>query len=322
VELHAWHSRLQTIGCPDYAFFDLDPSPGTSFAQVCEVALLAKQEIERLELRCYVKTSGLSGLQVYVPTEPTHPFGQVRAWTGEVCERIHRAHPKLTTMEWTVAERRGVFLDHRMMAPNKNAIVALSPRESAGAPISMPLGWDEVEKAPDPASFTIELDNDRLIAAAKIFGPALEGGQRLPLGRPWRETPHAVEPDWRHDGRRLRVRCVVGGWAPPEGESGEHMGHVLLGLYYLDELAYVGKAPVPRDSRHELYVKVAELAAGEPPFLTLPRTLRGAHWARPELVCQIECSGLTGGPDLRAPAYLGLDPEADPRACTLEQLGK
>jgi hypothetical protein len=286
------------------------------------VALLVKAEMDRRGLRCYAKTSGLTGLQVYVPTVPDHPFGQVRAWTGEVCERIHRSHARLTTMEWAVAERRGVFLDHRMMAPNKNAIAALSVRERRGSPISMPLSWKEVEKAPEPASFTIETPAARLAAAAERFRPAIERRQRLPLGRPWPEAPHVVGPDWRHDGRRLRVRCVVGGWVPPEGESDQHMGYVLLGLYYLDELAYVGKAPVPRDARHELYVKVAEHRAEEPPFLTLPRSLRGAHWARPDLVCNIECSGLTGGPDLRAPAYVGLDSKADPRACTLDQLGK
>jgi bifunctional non-homologous end joining protein LigD len=322
VELHAWHSRLPSLAFPDYAFFDLDPSPSTSFEQVCEVALLVKAEMDRLGLRSCVKTSGVSGLQVYVPARPDHPFGQVRAWTGEVCERIHRAHPRLTTMEWTVEERRGVFLDHRMMAPNKNSIVALSARGTPGATVSMPLSWDELAAAPDPAGFTIELPLERLRRASRLFRPVVKAGQRLPLGKPRRERAHTAGPDWRRAGRRLRLRCVVGGWAPPEGERGAHMGYVLLGLYYLGELAYVGKAPVPPGRRHELYVKVAEQAAPGPPFITLPRSLPGARWARPELVCSIECSGLTGGPDLRAPTYLGLEPGTDPRAYTLEQLGK
>jgi ATP-dependent DNA ligase len=113
---------------------------------------------------------------------------------------------------------------------------------------------------------------------------------------------------------------VVGGWAPPEGESGEHMGSVLLGLYYLGELAYVGKAPVPREARHELYVRVAEHRAAASPFINLEGGVRGAHWAAPDLVCRVECSGLTGGPNLRAPRYLGLEAAADPHACKLEQL--
>ncbi|HET7339579.1 MAG TPA: hypothetical protein VFK22_08525 [Candidatus Dormibacteraeota bacterium] len=320
VELHGWHSRVESLGCPDYAFFDLDPSPGTSFAQVCEVALLVKAEMARLGLRCYAKTSGMTGLQVYVPTIPDHPFAQVRAWTGAMCGRIHQANPDLTTMEWRVEQRRGVFLDHMMMAPNKNAVVALSPREAAGNPISMALSWAEVKRAPDPSSFTIDLSLRRIERAAREFRPVVEGGQQLPLGKPWQETAHVASEDWRHDGPRLRLRCVVGGWAPPEGESGEHMGAALLGLYYLGELAYIGKAPVPHEMRHELYVRVAEHRSAKAPFVTLPRTIRGAHWARPDLICEVECSGLTGGPDLRAPRYLGLRGGGDPRDCGLEQL--
>jgi bifunctional non-homologous end joining protein LigD len=206
-----------------------------------------------------------------------------------------------------------------MMAPNKNAIVALSLRDPT-LTVSLPLTWEEVAAAREPSAFDAHADTRVLHRASKLFEPVVESSQALPLGEPWAETPHAAGPDWRHDGRRLRVRCVVGGWAPPEGESDAHMGYVLLGLYYLGELAYVGKTPIDSDRRHEMYVKVAEHRAGEPPFVSLPRPLRGAHWARPDLVCAVECSGLTGGPDLRAPRYLGLVPEADPRDCTLEQL--
>lgn len=320
VEIHAWHSRVRSLGYPDYAFFDLDPSVGTTFAQVCEVALYVKSAMDDRGLRSYVKTSGMTGLQVYVPARAQHPFAQVRAWTASVCEEINRAHPTLTTMQWRVAERRGVFLDHMMMAPNKNAVVALSPREAPGLPISMPLEWEQVEHAPDPRSFSVDLPVDELRRAARRFRPVVVGRQSLPLGKPWHEVPHAASDDWRRDGRRITVRCVVGGWAPPEGETREHMGHALLGLYYLGELAYVGKAPVPRELRHELYVRVAESRSDEPPFISVPRAVRGAHWARPELVCSVECSGLTGGPSLRAPLYLGLVDGADPTESTLDQL--
>jgi len=321
VEIHAWHSRIGSIGSPDYAFFDLDPSEGTAFPDVCRVALLVRDEMDRLGLRSYVKTSGMSGLQVYVPADPVFTFTQVRAWTRGVCDAIHAAHPELTTTAWSVAERRGVFLDYMMMAPNKNAVVAFSPRRHAGAPtISMPLSWEEVARVPDPSRFTIAMSEAALGHAAELFAPVVEGGQRLPIRGRSRESPHEVVPDWRHGGRRRVVECVVGGWAPPEGENATHMGAVLLGVYYAGELAYVGKAPVPRDMRHELYVRIAELHAEQAPFVNVEKPIRGAHWARPELVCRIECSGLTGGPNLRAPAYLGLVPGADPRSCRLEQL--
>jgi bifunctional non-homologous end joining protein LigD len=319
-ELHAWHSRVTSLGRPDYAFFDLDPAAGAGFDLACEVALLLKAELDRLGLRSYPKTSGLTGLQVYVPTEPRSGFGQVRAWTRAVCGRLNAAHPDITTMEWRVEERRGVFLDHMMMAPNKNAVVALSPRERGGEiTVSMPLTWDEVSRKPDPSTFTIGAGRRRLERAAQIFAPVVEGGQRLPIQGASRESAHTAGPDWRDAGRRLRLSCVVGGWAPPEGEPGERMGSVLLGLYYLDELVFVGKAPVDHDQRHELYVRIAENRQEESPFINLG-SMRGARWAGPALVARVECSGLTGGPSLRAPRYLGLDPRAEPRSCALDQL--
>jgi DNA ligase D-like protein (predicted polymerase) len=321
IEIHGWHSRVHSLGCPDYAFFDLDPSAGTEFPRVREVALLVKKEMDGLGLRCYVKTSGLTGLQIYVPTEPKFTFVQVRDWTRKISSKINEAHPDLTTMEWKVEDRRGVFLDHMMMAPNKNAIVPFSPRETGGTlTISMPLAWDELAEVSDARMFTIDASATRLKKAAANFAPVVQGKQRLPIDGTSHEVPHVAGPDWRHAGRRVQIRCVVGGWAPPEGESSTHMGSVLLGLYYAGELAYVGKAPVPHDARHELYVKVAELHSEEPPFINLPKPVRGAHWANPALVCCIECSGLTGGPDLRAPAYLRLMPDIEPRSCTLEQL--
>jgi bifunctional non-homologous end joining protein LigD len=98
------------------------------------------------------------------------------------------------------------------------------------------------------------------------------------------------------------------------------MGSLLLGLFYLGEVAFVGKVEVPFEHRHELHVRLAEQAAADPPFVTLPRQLRGAHWVKPGLACAVDCSGLTGGPDLRAPAYIGLLPEVDAAHCALAQL--
>jgi ATP-dependent DNA ligase len=98
------------------------------------------------------------------------------------------------------------------------------------------------------------------------------------------------------------------------------MGSLLLGLYYVGELAFVGKVEVPFNLRHELHVRLAELAAPEPPFVTPPAGVRAARWVRPDLGCLVECSGLTGGPALRAPALVRVLSKADPKDCVLAQL--
>ena len=180
IELHPWHSRVDDISHPDYAFFDLDPMGDASFAMVREVALLVRTVLDQLGLRGYPRTSGATGMQIYVPTERVHTAAQVREWVGRVCRLINRADPERTTMEWSVDRRPDVvFLDHNMNTEGKNIAGTYSPRPVRGASVATPLRWDEVEQDFSPRDFTLATIWQRLSDQGDLFAPILQGGQDL-----------------------------------------------------------------------------------------------------------------------------------------------
>jgi bifunctional non-homologous end joining protein LigD len=182
VELHPWHARVDDLAHPDYAFFDLDPNldADVDFATVREVALLVRDACEHLGLRSYPRTSGASGMQVYVPIDRVHTAGAVTEWVGRVCAAIHRADPERTTMVWQVADRpAAVFLDHRMNTEGRNIAGTYSLRPERDATLAAPLIWDEVEGGAVPQDFTIASIWARLDAVGDLFAPVLAGGQDL-----------------------------------------------------------------------------------------------------------------------------------------------
>ncbi|HWB70790.1 MAG TPA: non-homologous end-joining DNA ligase [Egibacteraceae bacterium] len=178
IEMHPWHSRVDALGRPDYAFFDLDPF-GVDFATVRQVALLVRTALEGLGLRGYPRTSGATGMQVYVPIDRVHRYPAVREWVGRVCRLIQRADPGRTTMEWDVSRRHGkVFLDHNMNTEGRNIAATWSLRPERGAPVATPLQWEEVEAGVEPRDFTITSVWSRF-DGHDPFRAVLEGGQDL-----------------------------------------------------------------------------------------------------------------------------------------------
>jgi bifunctional non-homologous end joining protein LigD len=179
IELHPWHSRLQSLGTPDYAFFDLDPF-GVDFPVVRDVALHIKAILEQLGLQGYPRTSGATGMQVYVPLDPIHDYGDVRAWVERCSALINRADPHRTTMAWDVRRRDGrVFLDHNMNVEGKNIAATWSLRPEPYAPVATPLRWDEVAQDVWPQDFTIRTVHRELAERAEMFAPVVAGGQDL-----------------------------------------------------------------------------------------------------------------------------------------------
>lgn len=191
LEFHVWHSRIaaagerlhqgtdyasslaaleaSTLNYPDYLVFDIDPyvysgqeAPGAEpelnprgFAGGKQVALWLRALLAEMSLEAFVKTSGKTGLHVFVPIERSVTFDAAR----EICESIGRhllrQHPKEITMQWAVQKRTGkIFIDYNMNVRGKTLNVAYSPRGVAGAPVSMPLDWDELPAA-EPRQFTV-----------------------------------------------------------------------------------------------------------------------------------------------------------------------
>ena len=179
IDMHAWASRADRPDKPDWVMFDLDPSEGSGFDEVIEVALLVKQALDVLELESVPKTSGSRGIHVLVPITRRHRFDEVREFAGIVAGALARAHPGLVTTEWTRAKRKGVLVDANQNGPGKTTASVYSVRPRAGAPVSTPLRWDEVKPGLETAAFTMDVVLDRVSREGDLFARVLEGGQSL-----------------------------------------------------------------------------------------------------------------------------------------------
>jgi bifunctional non-homologous end joining protein LigD len=179
IEMHPWHSRIDMLGFPDYAFFDLDPFE-VPYRTVKDVALVVKTALDSLGLVGYPRTSGATGLHVYVPIDRVHTFAEVRELITRVCRLITRADPERTTMEWQISDRTGkVFLDAGMNTEGRNIASAYSVRPHRGATVSMPLFWEELEGDVEPEDFTMASVWPRLAEVGDHFEAVLAGGQTL-----------------------------------------------------------------------------------------------------------------------------------------------
>ena len=179
VELHPWLSRASNPGCPDLAVFDIDPATPATYRHVVEVALLIKEALARLGLNVYPKTSGATGLHLYLPIKPEYPYSVVRRFVEEVARLLYRVHPRRITLERQVNKRAGkVYIDYLQNVRGKTLAAPYSLRPLPGAPVSTPLVWAEVEKF-EPANFTIATVPGRLERTGDLIEPVLTNRQEL-----------------------------------------------------------------------------------------------------------------------------------------------
>jgi DNA ligase D len=155
VVFHPWPSRAGNSDNPDQLRIDLDPQPGTDFADAIPAAFELKNVLEEAGLLAWVKTSGNRGLHVFAPIEPTHEFLDVRHAVIAASRELERRMPDKVTTNWWKEERgERIFADFNQANRDRTMAGAYSPRALAHAPVSCPLSWDELENA-DPAEYTI-----------------------------------------------------------------------------------------------------------------------------------------------------------------------
>ena len=144
-DFHPWPSRRDDVEHPDELRIDLDPMPGTGWADVVETALEVKALYDELGLVAYPKTSGSKGIHVYLRVKPEYTFLQLRHAALGVAREIERRRPELATSKWWKEERgERVFLDYNRMARDQTIASAYSVRARPGATVSAPITWDEV----------------------------------------------------------------------------------------------------------------------------------------------------------------------------------
>jgi DNA ligase D-like protein (predicted polymerase) len=154
IELHPHPVRSGDLDHPDELRIDLDPGPGVEWADVREVAIVAKELLEELGLRGWPKTSGSRGMHINVRIEQKWPFTEVRRAALAFSREVERRAPGLATSKWWKEERKGVFLDYNQNAKDRTTCSAYSIRPLPDARVSTPLSWDEVPSC-EPSLFTI-----------------------------------------------------------------------------------------------------------------------------------------------------------------------
>jgi bifunctional non-homologous end joining protein LigD len=163
-EIHPWYSRCSAVMKPDFLVIDLDPVPGVSFPKVQSAALHVRDALEAWKLPCFVKTSGATGLHLFVPIKSGPTQKEVHAVARTIAEAINAQHPKVFTTEYRIADRpRGrVLLDHNQNSVGHHLAGAYSVRPKPTATVSTPLSWSELEDGAVPRDFTIATVPERL----------------------------------------------------------------------------------------------------------------------------------------------------------------
>ena len=182
LEWHAWTSRIDHPRRPTYALVDLDPGTSTSWEQLLVLARLHRTALEHLGVAGRAKVTGHHGIQIWIPVAPGPDFQATRAWTEQLSRAVGAVVPELVSWKWQVNERSGLArLDYTQNAINKTLVAPYSPRPAPGAPVSAPIGWDELDD-PDlrPDGFTIRSVLPRLAERGDLFRPVLLEEQRLP----------------------------------------------------------------------------------------------------------------------------------------------
>jgi bifunctional non-homologous end joining protein LigD len=179
IDMNVWYSRVDKPDRPDFVLFDLDPSPDVGFRETVQVALLVKEVLDALDLQGFPKTSGSDGIHVLVPIERRHSFADTREFAEIVARTLESTHRGLVTTQWSKAKRRGVLIDSNQNGEGKTIASVYSVRPREGAPVSTPLGWDEVDESLDPRAFTMDVVLRRVEREGDLYEPVLTMRQSI-----------------------------------------------------------------------------------------------------------------------------------------------
>lgn len=176
IEIHPWNSRIQKPDNPDWCIIDLDPDKNT-FDQVIETACVAKQILDAIEIPAYCKTSGSTGLHIYIPLAAKYDYEQSKEFARVLAKLIHGQLPEFTSIERKVSDRDGkMYIDFLQNRPQATVAAPYSIRPKPGAPVSMPLHWEEVKKGLKMLDFTIANAISRVKEQGDIFKPVMGKG--------------------------------------------------------------------------------------------------------------------------------------------------
>ena len=182
IDMHPWYSRVDKPEYPDWSVVDLDPAEGATFKDVIAVAKVVKSALDHLKLKSVLKTTGQSGLHVYIPIERRYTLDESRDFVAKLAHTIAELMPDKVTEVWEVKRRTGkIRIDYTQNVINKTLAGPYSVRPAMHAPVSTPITWKELDDPQlRPDRWTIKTLGDRLLEVGDLFHEALIVRQRLP----------------------------------------------------------------------------------------------------------------------------------------------
>lgn len=183
IDLNQWYARCDDTDRPDYLHFDLDPGPKVPFARVRETALVVRDALESLGMAPLAKTSGSSGIHLYVPIARGPLQKDVWRVAKRVAKELARRHPSLITAEYRIADRpRGrVLVDYNQNAWGRTLASVYSVRPTESATVSTPVTWREIERGIEVGDFRLDNVPARVRQRGDLWKPLLQARGRFRL---------------------------------------------------------------------------------------------------------------------------------------------
>ncbi len=164
LELHQLHSRKPKFDNPDYMVFDLDPPEGYDFQKVLPIAFDLKAFIESFGYTCFAKTTGGKGIHICCPVEPIRDFHLVFEAAQAIAQPFVDRYPSTTTLHIKKEARKGrVLIDIYRIRSGQSIVSPYSLRGRVGAPVSMPLTWDEIGEVKKPSEYNIRTALEKVL---------------------------------------------------------------------------------------------------------------------------------------------------------------
>lgn len=178
IDLNPWNSSLPDLERPDYLVLDLDPSSKNTFDEVIETALQVNEVLKAIKIKGYCKTSGSTGIHIYIPMGAHYDFDQVKDFAHILMKQVNEKLPKITTLERSLQKRdnKKIYLDYLQNRTGQTLASAYSLRPKQGASVSMPLEWEELKPGLKPTDFNINNALDRIKEKGDLFKPVLGKG--------------------------------------------------------------------------------------------------------------------------------------------------
>lgn len=175
IEINPWNSVIQNLGNPTYCVIDIDPTEKNTFDQVIEVALAVKEVLFLAKIEGYPKTSGSSGIHIYIPLNGKYSYEEGRDFTKLLCYYVRERLPKLTTMKRSLKKRNGkIYLDYLQNRRGQTLAAPYCVRPKKGAPVSAPLLWKEVKPGLKILDFNIQNMQARVEKVGDLYHPVLQ----------------------------------------------------------------------------------------------------------------------------------------------------